>query len=168
MLQERDLWVQRRRGDTGTPRREHLLCVNVGRGTAQGLGHGGGLRTSSLLPPALAAGMGEGGEGRVVCNSASLPPNPRSLRLSHSSPPLPKVFVAPAPTRSTVSPLLGLPRKIGFKYPTKRSVVSYNLEEKKKKSQFHTSSKKDEKKKKRQETARAGCSRCLFHTLCLS
>lgn len=148
MLQERDLWVQRRRGDTGTPRREHLLCVNVGRGTAQGLGHGGGLRTSSLLPPALAAGMGEGGEGRVVCNSASLPPNPRSLRLSHSSPPLPKVFVAPAPTRSTVSPLLGLPRKIGFKYPTKRSVVSYNLEEKKKRVSFTRPPKRMKKKKK--------------------
>lgn len=146
MLQERDLWVQRRRGDTGTPRREHLLCVNVGRGTAQGLGHGGGLRTSSLLPPALAAGMGEGGEGRVVCNSASLPPNPRSLRLSHPSPPLPKVFVAPAPTRSTVSPLLGLPRKIGFKYPTKRSVVSYNLE--KKRVSFTRPPKRMKKKKK--------------------
>lgn len=156
MLQERDLWVQRRRGDTGTPRREHLLCVNVGRGTAQGLGHGGGLRTSSLLPPALAAGMGEGGEGRVVCNSASLPPNPRSLRLSHSSPPLPKVFVAPAPTRSTVSPLLGLPRKIGFKYPTKRSVVSYNLEEKKKRVSFTRPPKRMKKKKKKTRNSEGG------------
>lgn len=156
MLQERDLWVQRRRGDTGTPRREHLLCVNVGRGTAQGLGHGGGLRTSSLLPPALAAGMGEGGEGRVVCNSASLPTNPRSLRLSHSSPPLPKVFVAPAPTRSTVSPLLGLPRKIGFKYPTKRSVVSYNLEEKKKRVSFTRPPKRMKKKKKKTRNSEGG------------
>lgn len=53
----------------GTPRWEHLLCVNVGRGTAWVWNTVVAcLRASESfqplsLPPSLAAGVGEGGEG---------------------------------------------------------------------------------------------------------
>lgn len=72
------------------------------------------------LPPSLAAGVGEGGEGGLSPHSSLLTIQEVSGSLT---PPFPKMFVVPLP--------LGLPRKIGFKYPTKKSVVSYNLEVKK-------------------------------------
>lgn len=108
----------------GTPRWEHLLCVNVGRGTAwvwnTVVACLRAQRASSLSPSLPRCWSGGGGRGRVVPHSSLLTIQEVSGSLT---PPFPKMFVVPLP--------LGLPRKIGFKYPTKKSVVSYNLEVKK-------------------------------------
>lgn len=124
----------------GTPRWEHLLCVNVGRGTAWVWNTV--VACLRELPASLPSSLprcwsGGGGRGRAVPHSSLLTIQEVSGSLT---PPFPKMFVLPLP--------LGLPRKIGFKYPTKKSVVSYNLEEKKLVSQPSKKGKKEEKEKK--------------------
>lgn len=96
----------------GTPTWEHLLCVNVGRGTAWVWNTVVAcLRASeSFQPPSLPRCWSGGGKkGRVVPHSSLLTIQEVSGSLT---PPFPTVFVVPLP--------LGLPRKIGFKYPTKK------------------------------------------------
>lgn len=135
----------------GTPTWEHLLCVNVGRGTAWVWNTVVAcLRASeSFQPPSLPRCWSGGGrKGRVVPHSSLLTIQEVSGNLTL---PFPTVFVVPLP--------LGSPRKIGFKYPTKKSVVSYNLEEKKK--LVSQSSKKDEKEKEKKQRGKGYST--LFH-----
>lgn len=137
----------------------------MGRGTAQGLGHDGGLcEPQNFQPSSSRSGCWNGGGRRRGGSSPILLPYPQS-KMTQVVPFLPSqecLWHPPPLEQCFTSP--GVTQKNRFQIPHKKSVVSYNLEEEEK-SQFHTSSKKDEKKK-RQKAVGAGCPRCLFHTLC--
>lgn len=124
------------------------------------------LRTSNLPPPALPAGMGEGGEGRVVPNSASLPPNPRRLRLSHSSPP--RSVCGIRPTRAVFHlSSWGYPEKSVSNTPQKKCGF-VQLRRRKKKVSFTRPRKRMRKKKKDKKQRGRGALGACFTPLCLS